>query len=388
MGIDRQRIVDNFYPPGLRGRRPTSRRAPSRSAARATTGTTSTRPRPRQLLAEAGFAERLRRPRSSYRDVVRGYLPDPTSIAPDIQAQLKDNLGINVDDRRPGVGRPSSTTATAGKLDRHLPARLGRRLPGPDQLPRLPLRRRRQQRSSATSSDDIDAALTEGAADGRPTPRASRPTRRPTTLIRQHVPMVPIAHGGSATAFKADVEGAHSSPLGNEEFAVMKPGDRDTARLHAERRAARPVLRRRDRRRDAPRLRADRSSRSTPTRSAARPPMPALATECTPNADLTSLDLHAARRRRRSTTARPSTPTTSSPSYAAQWDAEQPAPRGPRPAPSTYFAGLVRWVPEPAAAGTVSRVSTASRTREGRRQPAAPSLPSPPDHRAPETPAG
>ena len=38
--------------------------------------------------------------------------------------------------------------------------------------------------------------------------------------------MVPIAHGGSATAFKADVEGAHSSPLTSEVFAVMKPGDR------------------------------------------------------------------------------------------------------------------------------------------------------------------
>jgi len=46
-------------------------------------------------------------------------------------------------------------------------------------------------------------------------------------LIKQHVPMIPIAHGGSGTAFLADVVGAHSSPLGNEYFAVMAPGDRD-----------------------------------------------------------------------------------------------------------------------------------------------------------------
>jgi ABC-type transport system substrate-binding protein len=39
--------------------------------------------------------------------------------------------------------------------------------------------------------------------------------------------MVPLVHGGSATAWKADVEGAHSSPIGSEYFAVMKPGDRD-----------------------------------------------------------------------------------------------------------------------------------------------------------------
>jgi ABC-type transport system substrate-binding protein len=38
--------------------------------------------------------------------------------------------------------------------------------------------------------------------------------------------MVPVAHGGSATAFKADVVGAHSSPLTSEVFAVMKPADR------------------------------------------------------------------------------------------------------------------------------------------------------------------
>jgi peptide/nickel transport system substrate-binding protein len=46
-------------------------------------------------------------------------------------------------------------------------------------------------------------------------------------LLVQHVPMIPLVHGGSATAWKADVEGAHSSPIGSEYFAVMKPGDRD-----------------------------------------------------------------------------------------------------------------------------------------------------------------
>jgi hypothetical protein len=47
-------------------------------------------------------------------------------------------------------------------------------------------------------------------------------------LIKQHVPAAIIAHGGSGTVFKADVTGAHSSPLGNETFAVMKAADRDT----------------------------------------------------------------------------------------------------------------------------------------------------------------
>jgi ABC-type transport system substrate-binding protein len=33
-----------------------------------------------------------------------------------------------------------------------------------------------------------------------------------------------VAHGGSATVFKAEVTGAHSSPLGNEYFAVAANG--------------------------------------------------------------------------------------------------------------------------------------------------------------------
>jgi peptide/nickel transport system substrate-binding protein len=47
-------------------------------------------------------------------------------------------------------------------------------------------------------------------------------------LVIQHVPMVPIAHGGSATVFKATVQGAHASPLGNEQFAQMEIPGQDT----------------------------------------------------------------------------------------------------------------------------------------------------------------
>ena len=36
--------------------------------------------------------------------------------------------------------------------------------------------------------------------------------------------MIPVAHGGSATAFLAACEGAHASPLGNETMAVIDCG--------------------------------------------------------------------------------------------------------------------------------------------------------------------
>jgi ABC-type transport system substrate-binding protein len=46
--------------------------------------------------------------------------------------------------------------------------------------------------------------------------------------IKELVPMVPIAHGGSGVAYRADVVGGHASPLGNEYFAAVDPGGRDT----------------------------------------------------------------------------------------------------------------------------------------------------------------
>ena len=52
-GIDRQRIVDNFYPGGLDGRRLLHAVQHRRSAARATRGTTSTRTRPTRCSTEA-----------------------------------------------------------------------------------------------------------------------------------------------------------------------------------------------------------------------------------------------------------------------------------------------------------------------------------------------
>jgi ABC-type transport system substrate-binding protein len=48
-------------------------------------------------------------------------------------------------------------------------------------------------------------------------------------LIKQHVPMVPMAHSGSsATAWKATVDGAQSSPLGDERFELMSIPGQDT----------------------------------------------------------------------------------------------------------------------------------------------------------------
>jgi ABC-type transport system substrate-binding protein len=75
--------------------------------------------------------------------------------------------------------------------------------------------------------EDIQALLSEAASNPDQETRLDL-YEQATTLIKQHVPMVPVAHGGSGTAYQADVTNAQASPLGNEYFAVMDPGGRDT----------------------------------------------------------------------------------------------------------------------------------------------------------------
>ncbi|MDF2735178.1 MAG: hypothetical protein K0S97_1801, partial [Chloroflexota bacterium] len=74
--------------------------------------------------------------------------------------------------------------------------------------------------------DDITEPLKEGGQTADQAARDAAYTIA-NNNIKTHVPLVPIAHGGSATVFRADVEGAHSSPLGNEALFAMKAGDRN-----------------------------------------------------------------------------------------------------------------------------------------------------------------
>ena len=222
MGIDRQRIVDNFMPPG-------SVVATHFTPCAVPNGCTGPEWYPfdpvaaKAMLAEAGYPDGFKT-KLHLRDVVRGYLAQPVIVAQDIQAQLKANLGIDAE-----IDIQESATyidnADAGKLDGiHL---LGWGADYPDITNFLDYHF--GPGASAQFGDkypDLVAALQEGASG------ASDEARKPAyekanELVKQHVPMVPISHGGSATAFKADVEGAHSSPLTSEMFSVMKPGDRN-----------------------------------------------------------------------------------------------------------------------------------------------------------------
>ncbi len=68
---------------------------------------------------------------------------------------------------------------------------------------------------------DIEDAV---AAGGRSTDPKERMVAylKVNQLVKEHVPVVPIAHGGSAIVYKAGIDGAQASPLRRELFYVTK----------------------------------------------------------------------------------------------------------------------------------------------------------------------
>jgi peptide/nickel transport system substrate-binding protein len=220
-GIDRDRIVKNFYPEGSTvadyftpcdipgGCQGDPWYKFDAVAAKA-------------LLAKAGFPNGFKT-KIHLRDVVRGYLPNPTQVATDIQAQLKANLNIDatIDVQESGT---YIDNASSGKLDGiHL---LGWGADYPDVTNFLDYHfGGGASPQFGAHYADIVAALQKGATNPDQAARNAAYAEA-NNLIKQHVPMVPVAHGGSAVAFKADVDGAHSSPLSDEYFAVMKAADR------------------------------------------------------------------------------------------------------------------------------------------------------------------
>jgi len=223
MGIDRQRIVDTFYPVGSEVASHFTPCAIPNGCA----GDPWYDFDPEAALAlldEAGYGDGFDT-KIYYRDVVRGYLPQVTQVAQDIQAQLLENLGINAEivvmESGEFIGEASAGNLTDGL---HL---LGWGADYPQITNFLDYHFTEANTQFGDAHPEIFEALNEGAriADND---EAEASYVAANNAIRELVPMIPIAHGASATAFRADVENAHASPLSNEYFGVMVPGDRDT----------------------------------------------------------------------------------------------------------------------------------------------------------------
>ena len=220
-GIDRQRIVERYFPPG-------SEVASHYSPCIILFGCTGD---PwyaydpvlaKEMLAAAGYPNGFDTT-IQYRAAAHPYLTDPAGVARELKAQLLDNLGI----RAELVAVPEDTflaDVDGGKLAGiHL---LGQNETYPDVGAFLdPRFGPGASAEFGKGFTDIQKALASGGAAATAAKREAAYLKA-NNAIRSHVPMIPIAHTGSAAAYRADVDGAAASPLRLERFAAMTPADR------------------------------------------------------------------------------------------------------------------------------------------------------------------
>lgn len=218
MAIDRKRIVDQYYPKGSSVAEnfvpPSMKPGHSDNI----NWYDYNKDEAKKMLTDAGFDFKQEIP-LSFRLVVRSYLPAPDKVAQEIQAQLAE-IGVKVK-----INQEESTTfldnTSAGKEGFYL---LGWGADYPD----------------ATNFYDYHLANPTSHLFGDAYPDIVDPIQKAAKIadaaerqklydivnqkIKDHVPFIPVAHGGSAVAFTAVTKNAMTGPLGNEPFYLMDPG--------------------------------------------------------------------------------------------------------------------------------------------------------------------
>jgi peptide/nickel transport system substrate-binding protein len=221
MAIDRQPIVEQFLPAGFEV-------ATHFAPCVVVGGCEGARwydydvPQAKQLLAAAGLGSGFKT-NIHVDDAAHGYLPNEVAVVAEIVKQLKTNLNIDatVDST---TAATYAANAAAGKLDGiHV---VGVESAYADATAFLdPLLGSGAAPELGKRYTDIAAALTTAAATLDPAARRAA-YKQANELLRAHAPIVPMAHGGAMLAFRADVQGAHPSPMGTETFAAMTPTGR------------------------------------------------------------------------------------------------------------------------------------------------------------------
>ena len=217
MGVDRARVVEFFYPEGSTV--PTHFTPCSIPNGCAGDPWYDFDPEAaRALLAEAGYPDGFQTS-IFYRDVFRGYLPEPALVAVEFQAQLRDNLGIEAEVVVMESGE-FIDESTQGNLDGFYLLGWGADYPHVTNF--LDFHFSVTNPQYGDPHPEVYEPLEEASQIGDPA-AAEALYVEANNAIRELVPMVPIAHGTSAQAALAGVK-THARPFGGVVGAKVDPG--------------------------------------------------------------------------------------------------------------------------------------------------------------------
>jgi peptide/nickel transport system substrate-binding protein len=214
MAIDKKRIVDNYYPAGSL---PAEQFVPPSMVPGYIDGYKWYDYDPaaaKALLAEAGYPDGFE-VSMSYRDVVRVYLPLPGKVAQEIQSQLAQ-VGIKVNIEVMESGKFLASVA-AGEQAMFM---LGWGADYPDPTNFYDFHFTGASKNFGTPFQDLIDAIHAAGQVADPAQR-NQLYSKVAELVKQHVPMVPVAHGTNGIAYKATVENPEASPLADEQFNLM-----------------------------------------------------------------------------------------------------------------------------------------------------------------------
>src|SRR5690606_16195050 len=172
----------------------------------------------RALLEEAGYPDGFDTT-IRYRDVFRVYLPEPGAVATEIATQLQQNLGINATVEEMESGAFIEETSVGGLDGIHL---LGWGADYPHVTNFLDTHFRGPQFGEPIP--ELVELLDQGAAIVDEA-EAAPIYAEANNILREQVPMVPIAHGAAADAALTTLEGAAVPPFGAPQFHTMTPDD-------------------------------------------------------------------------------------------------------------------------------------------------------------------
>jgi peptide/nickel transport system substrate-binding protein len=217
MGIDRQRIVDNFFPEG-------SEVASHFTPCSIPNGCEGDEwyefdaAAAQQALADAGYPDGFET-NIYYRDVSRGYLPEPGLVAQDLQAQLAE-LGITAEIVVMESGE-FIAESSAGNLDGFYLLGWGADYPHITNF--LDYHFSEGNPQFGDTHPEIYEPLMEGSSIAD-LEEAAPIYEEANNAIRDLVPMIPVAHGATADAALASVDNMYTPPFGATHFSELDPG--------------------------------------------------------------------------------------------------------------------------------------------------------------------